>query len=106
MLGGVAGVAHSITGHEQTQLTESVIFISLVPPKDLSIQNFLSADLKQYLQELRTASYLNDSFDCFWCCDPLKIAGFENCQQDISNSLEARDGFHPFKNYRPLNISA
>ena len=29
MLGGVAGVAHSITGHEQTQMKELVIFISI-----------------------------------------------------------------------------
>ena len=41
---GVASVAHIITGHEQTRLTESAIFIYFVYslfPKDLTIQNLL-----------------------------------------------------------------
>ena len=44
VLGGVVGVAHLITGHEQTNTTESAIFIALMwslLPKDLTINLFV-----------------------------------------------------------------
>ena len=45
VLGGVAGVSHSSTGHEQTQLNRVCYFhlfdVFSLLPKDLTIQNLL-----------------------------------------------------------------